>query len=375
MVMTVNKMKNKNKNLKNNNIIFIIEIFGLSAAAVCLSVISSVLFIDLIGVLCIIAAAALFACVLFLWNPSMIIISGIASFAITFAMSGDIINALASLIYIIIGSLIYFGVRNKKNRTQITVGITVVLVLFHIALIILSFLLSTGTFSIDMVSSAIDSELEQFTNFFINFINSAPAQTESVAETTAQNAYLVEAYAQELVLNLKALIPSAFVLYAAFIAYFATVIFKSAYNIFIPMAHPNRKKIKNKYWRLNISSVSAVITIAAIFFAVLFSKEILPSIVLTNLIYILAPGFCIVGLYFVYDKIFKAKSGIFPVMLIVGAIIFAFMLPVVLFAAIILLMSVGLYATLIDDIKKFFEKAKKTLLGDGDDDDDDDYID
>jgi len=375
LVMTVNKMKNKNKNLKNNNIIFIIEIFGLSAAAVCLSVISSVLFIDLIGVLCIIAAAALFACVLFLWNPSMIIISGIASFAITFAMSGDIINALASLIYIIIGSLIYFGVRNKKNRTQITVGITVVLVLFHIALIILSFLLSTGTFSIDMVSSAIDSELEQFTNFFINFINSAPAQTESVAETTAQNAYLVEAYAQELVLNLKALIPSAFVLYAAFIAYFATVIFKSAYNIFIPMAHPNRKKIKNKYWRLNISSVSAVITIAAIFFAVLFSKEILPSIVLTNLIYILAPGFCIVGLYFVYDKIFKAKSGIFPVMLIVGAIIFAFMLPVVLFAAIILLMSVGLYATLIDDIKKFFEKAKKTLLGDGDDDDDDDYID
>ena len=387
--MTVNKANKKIKKTKNNNyLISVIEAFVLTAAAVFLSVISGVFFADLIGFGCIVAASALISCALFLTGASVILISGIASFAISFVLiDGDIISALASLIYIVIAAFIYFGVKTKKNRTQITLGATVFLTVFYIALIILSFLLETGTFSIGMVSSMIDSELTKSAELFVNQYNSLVTQSQSAGATSEagqaiQTIVSAEDYIKELVMNLKAIIPACFIICNIIIAYLSTSLFKAAYNIFIPMANPSRKRIKNKYWRINISAVSAVIMIVAIFLSVIVSKEdnILTAIVLTNLVYILAPGFCLMGIYFVFDKLFNSRPGILPVALVIGSVMLAFIFPFaltfILYSMASVLMALGLYSALIDDIKKFFDKAKKALLGNNDDDDDnDDYID
>ena len=388
--MTANKKEKKLKKFKNKNIIYVIESFILTAAAVFLSVISGILVANLTGVLCIIAASAFIACVLFLTNPSVIIISGVASFAITFTLNGSIISALASLPYVIIGAFIYFGIKskNKKSRTQITVRIATVLAVFYFLLLALSFMLETGTFYSGMIAMAsrIDKTLSEGVETVVRqyiSISMLPAQSSSIsaAEEAAQQAYLIESYVKELVMNFKAIIPAGFVLYNLLIAYLSTSLFKSAYNIFIPMANPDRKKIKNKYWRINISVASAIIMTVILFFSVVLSKSenIIWPIMLTNMTYILAPGFCLMGVYLAYDKIFMGKSVIFPAILAAGVIMLAFVFSAavfVLYSAAAVLMAVGIYAALIEDIKKLFEKAKKALFGDGnDDDDDDDYID
>ena len=376
--MTANK---KGKKIRNSSIVCITEVLGLTAAAVSLSVISSMLPLNLLGFLCVAMASALFACVLFLVNPGAIIIAGMASFAVSFALSGDITCACASLIYIVIGALIYFGVRKKKNRTQITVRIACALAVVYAAYFAFSFMSSTGRFSITGITSVIDSELTNGVETLVGQYNTTLSQYAGEIEA-AQSAYIGEDAVKELVTSLKALIPAFFVLYNLLIAYLATALFKPAYNIFIPMANPNRKRIKNKYWRVNISSVSAIIMITAIIFAFVLSKEPLPSAVVMNLIYILAPGFCIMGIYVLYDKIFKPGAGLLPVMMIVSAVMLIMLFPlaavIALYTAIAVLMAAGLYSALIGDIKKFIDKAKKVMLGDDDDnndDNDDDYID
>jgi len=224
----------------------------------------------------------------------------------------------------------------------------------------------------------IDSGLTNTIELFAAQSNSLlPLPSGTEAGDAALAAGFTEAYITELVMNLKAVMPALFVLYAALTAYLSTAFFKSAYNIFIPMANPGkkRKRIKSKYWRIQISSVSAVVLAAAMLLTVLFSfrDNLIASIVLTNLTYILTPGFCIVGVYFVYDKIFKSNAGFVPVILIIGAAALVFVLPVAafigLYAAGSLLMIVGIYATLIGDIRKFLDKAKKLVSGDDDDDD------
>ena len=395
LIMTVNQNKNKNKNkkrkkIKNNNIIYMIEAFILTAAAVFLSVLSGTAFGSLTGFFCIIFASALFSCVLFLTSPSVILISGIASFAITLTLTNNIINAVSSLIYIIAGAFVYFGVRRKKSRTHITVGIAVCLSVLYMGMLVLYFLLETGTFSVGMLSSMIDSTLTNWVELAIKQYNSMLAQYSNSGingginiEEAAQAAYLMESYAKETVMNLKAVIPACFVLYNIIIAYLSTSVFRLAYNIFIPMANPNRKKINNKYWRINISAVSAVIMAAALVINFLVSKKqesLFTSIVMTNLIYILAPGFFLMGVYFAFDRIFKSRIGVIPVMLIISAVMLAFISTMILFivvyALLAVLMITGIYAALIESMKQLFDKAKKVLFGDDDDnDDDDDYMD
>ena len=350
---------------------YTIEIFVLTSAAVFLSVVGSVLFVDVTGTLCTVVASALFACALFLMSPvacfCAAVISAAASSLITYSVCGNIINALAGLLYIAVGAFIYFGVKTKQPRTRITVGAACFLAVFHALLVVLYFFMKTGTFSIAMVSSMVEAGLTEGAELAAGQIPAFSAMPESDKA----------AYMLELVTNTKALAPALFVLYSALVAYLSTSFFRPAYNIFIPMANPGRKKIKNKYWRLNISLASAATAVIAIFvsFFVPSQKYPLPSVILTNLIYIVAPGFCIVGIYFVHDKIFKEKTGIFSVVLAAGALIAALVLPVSLIALIFVLIFSGLYATLIGDIKKLIEKAKKALLGDDDGDDDDDYID
>ena len=367
--MTANK---KNKKIKNKNVLYIIEIFILVALSAFLSVISAVLpIINLWGLLCVGVSAALFACALFLLNPGVIIISGAISFIAAFTVNGNIVNAFASLAYIIIGAFIYFGVKRKLNRTQITVGIICALSVFYICLIIFGFLSSEGTFSVRMASSAIENNLSGVIKVYTDQYYSALSQ---YSESAAEAAYLSEAYAAELILNLKALTPSFFILFVSACAYLSTAFFRVAYNIFIPMANPNRKKIKNKYWRVSVSSVSAIIMITAIFFMILLSghSNPIPRIVLTNFVYILTPGLCVTGIYFIYDKLFKSVSRFITVAIVscVALFAFIFLMPVATIYVVMTILTVaGLYAALIGDIKKFYEKAKKFMIGDDDDDD------
>ncbi|MCL2816512.1 MAG: hypothetical protein FWD23_18095, partial [Oscillospiraceae bacterium] len=313
---------------------------------------------------------ALFSCVLFLTKSKALLPAGIISFTAAFILNEDIITAFASLIYIIAGALIYFGVRSKRkqNRTQITVRISVALAVFYLLLLAVSFMMSAGTFYNGMTAlvSDIDSELTAGTEAIVNQFSAYSDMTDAEKAD----------YVKELVINMKAILPACFILYSLFTAYLATALFKPAYNIFIPLAYPGRKRIKNKYWRINISTISAIIMILSVFLAVMASggDNILASIVLTNLIIILIPGFCVTGIYFTFDNIFRSGAGFLPVMLAVGTVMLAFIFPFAIIVTMIVLIISGLYASLIGDIKKLYEKMKKMLLGDGDDDDDD-YID
>ena len=380
--MTANK---REKNLKNNNIVYIIEIVILTAAAVFLSVIGSTLFVDIIGfagimAVCIAVASALFACVLFLTKSRVIIPAAIISFAGTFILTQNMISSCASLIYIVIGLFIYFGVKKKNKRTQITVGISAVLTVLYAVILISSVVLPAGTFSPRETVASIDADLtnrldgyiDQYSDVFMQY-----SGDETLASATdEERAVYFENYKKELVMNIKAILPSCFVLYSLIIAYLSTALFKHSYNIFIPMANPGRKRIKNKYWRINISAVSAIIMIISMILAMIFSTgdNLIGYIVLTNFVYILIPGFTIMGIYFAYDKMFKNGAGFFPVATIIGVVIAAFIFPFAIVAATAFFMLLGIYAALISDIKKYYDKLKKILLGD-DDDDDDDYID
>lgn len=365
-------MKEHEKSSKSGGAARIIEIFVLMSSAVFLSVAASVLFVGVTGTLCAVAAAALFSCALFLLGRRLVcfgaaVVSASAGFLAAYLICGNVINALAGMVYAAAGAFIYLGVKGKRSRTRITLGFACFLVVFHLFLIVLYFLLKTGTFSIEMVSSLADSILTEGVQLAVGPLLAAAPEADKAA------------YIQEFVKNMKAVTPALFVLYCSAFAYLSTSFFRSFYNIFIPMANPGRKKIKNKYWRLNISVVSvaaAVIAIVVSFF-VPPQKYPLPSVILTNLIYILSPGFCIMGIYFVYDKVLKEKTRVFFVIFALCAIIAVLVLPAALFAFVLVFMLSGLYAASIEDLKKFLKKAKKALLGDedDDDDDDDDYID
>ena len=372
--MTANKRRKKLKN--KNNAVYVLEVLLMTAASVFLSVVSSAIFVSLPGLFCIAAASALFSCVLFLTKARALLPAAIISFAVTFILNGDIISAFASLLYIIAGAYIYFGVKSKKKRTQITVGIAAVLTALFAVMLVAPIISSAGM-SINAIVSEIDSGLtEGIENSINQFFIAFPQYSGAPDLDAEQRAADFEKHKEKIIIDMKGMLPACFILYNLFIAYLSTALFKIAYNIFIPMANPNRKKIKNKYWRINVSVISAIIMIASVFMflAVQFSggDNILAYIVLKNLIYILFPGFCIMGIYLVYDKLFDKVAGIFPVILVAGAVIFAFVLQFALFVALVFFIILGLYAALISDLKKISEKAKKLMFGD---DDDDDYID
>ena len=387
-----NKSDKRGRRLRNNRIVYIIEVLVLMSAAIFLSAIGAAPFIDPLSLICTAAASALFACVLFLTNPKLIVIAGLASFAAACVAGKDPVGAAAGLTYIVVGAFIYFGVKIKKadrqkpdktekkpeqnhfKRTQITVAAACFLAVFYAVMLVVSVIISTGGFSVSAVEAVIDGYLTDAIGAYVGYSQSLTQYTASIDAEQAAN--FIESYKREIFINMKAILPACYIIYSLFAAYITTSLFKPMYNIFIPLANPARKRIKNKYWRINMSVISAVIMITSIFLAVAFNSggNLLPAIVVTNLIYILVPGFCIMGIYFASDKIFGAGAGIFPVVLLIGAVVISFIYPLVMVAAMALFMVMGLYAALIGDIRKFYEKTKKLMFGD-DEDDDDDYID
>jgi len=393
-----NKSNKRGRKLKKNRVVYIIESLVLILAAIFLAAFGSAPFIDPISLICTAAASALFACVLFLTNSRVIVIAGLTSFAAACITGKGPVGAAASLTYIVVGAFIYFGVKIKKprnaektgktektektekkseqnyvKRTQITVAAAGFLAVFYAAMLAVSVVISTGGFSIAAAESVIDGYLTDAIEVYIGYSQSLTQYTASIDAEQAAN--FIESYKREIFINMKAILPACYIIYNLFAAYITTALFKPMYNIFIPLANPARKRIRNKYWRINMSVISAVIMIASIFLAVAFTSggNLLPAIVVTNLIYILVPGFCIMGIYFASDKMFGGSAGIFPVILLIGAAVISFIYPLVMVAAMALFMVMGLYAALIGDIRKFYEKTKKLMFGD--DDDDDDYID
>jgi hypothetical protein len=355
----------------------------LTAAAVFLSVTGSSYFIsplNIAGLLCTaVIASALFACVIFLTNSRILIPVGILSFAISFMTTGNLASALGSLTYIFVGAFIYFGIKGSRSgksqsvdktemrqfrRTQITVAAAGFLSLFFAGIFVAHILVATGAFSFAAVSSVIDAELAYHIE---NYLGMFPQYAEAVAAEE----YSAEDVVRELVMNIKVVLPACFIVFNLSAAYLSTALFRFAYNIFIPMANPGRKKIKNKYWRINMSVISAIIMLISIFAAMLFSgwDNLLPSIVLTNLIYILIPGFCVMGAYFLFDKLFNSSMGTVPIIILMGIpVLFSFIFPFMIVMIAVFLMVAGLYSALIGDIKKFYEKTKKLMFGDSDDD-------
>ena len=376
--MTTNRRRRR-KSYKRNTLVYIIEALILMTAAGCLSVIGSPNSADILGILCICLASALFACAMFLSSPGIIILTGAAAtFTITLLLYGDIITAFASLIYIAAASFIYFGVMSKQSRTQITFRIAVALAVIFVLLIVFYFISNNGSFSVSMVTSYIDSELSELARLYLSSYDEVIA--EYMADMyPAADVLLIEETVKSIVSDLKAMVPAFYVLFNLIAAYISTAVFRMAYNIFIPIAKPYRKKIRNTYWRVHISTVSAIIMTLAMIFSLLLSEEPIPWLAATNIVYILMPGFSVMGIYFAKDRIFKSGFGIIPIVLIIGAAIFLVMIPIDMFYVLSLVstvfMGLGVYAALEGDMKKLWDKTKKYVFGDDDDDDDFDDFD
>ena len=328
------------------------------------------------SMLCISAAAAFFACLLFLTNYLMIFIVCAASFASALYFGKGILATILVLSYIPTGVVIFMGIIKKRARTQITVRVAVFSVLFYAALIILYFVLSQGSFSLNMLSSAVDKQLTGVLNLMEDYSN----QMFSTISPAGYGEYelMTEPAKQEFMMNMKMLIPCVFMLYCISIAYLSTSVFRIFYNIFC--AKSKSREIRGTDWRITLSPISAVVMLISATVPILFydRDNLLPWIVSTNLECILVPGFCIMGIYFIYDKIYALynsanyfrKSGTIPALSLSFALIFLYMFLKTIVVA--LLTVLGLYAAVIGNIKKFYGKAKKLLTGDDSDDNDDD---
>ncbi|MCL2095994.1 MAG: hypothetical protein FWH10_03730 [Oscillospiraceae bacterium] len=315
------------------------------------------------------AAAALLACVVFITGPAIIIPAGALSFAASLALGGGIIKSIVCTGYIFAAAFIYFGIKNikgaKSKRTRITVSAAACLSVFYAFVILIHIFLSAGALSADLIASASEAELRRRVEGYI--IMSGREAGDYTAET--------ESLITELVVNFQAILPAMFIIYNLASAYLATSLFKYAYNFFAPRTanniNNNKKKIKSVAWRINMSVISAVIMLTSIFAAILFSSSgnILASIVLTNLIYILIPGFLVTGFYFICDRYFSHDRNI-KIFLIPAAAAGAALIVSVYFGAVLITAAAtltGLYAALIGDIKKFYEKTRKWLFGEDDD--------
>jgi len=190
-----------------------------------------------------------------------------------------------------------------------------------------------------------------------------------------EQAQTLENVKQEYTMNFKMSLPMIFALYNLAVAYFSTALFRITYNIFVG-SKAKSYPLKRMEWRIRLSGISAAIIILCVISNVLLYSldNPLPRIIITNIQYILAPGFCIMGIYFLFDKIYNIynknrhiKGGIAPAFILLAVCALA----VLMFFqyALALLVIFGLYAALIGDIKKFYEKTKRAVFGDDDDDD------
>jgi hypothetical protein len=177
---------------------------------------------------------------------------------------------------------------------------------------------------------------------------------------------------RELALNLGMMVPTLFSVYCLAVAYFTASLFRIVYNALIGVR--TGRALKRGDWRVRLSWISAVIMIACSILYLAAADVLLLGVIVSNIRFILTPGFCVMGVYFLFDKIYdrynryrevSGRAGPALIMLAVCVFILLFLQS----AGVALLTVLGLYAALIENIKKFYAKTKKLVFGDDDNDD------
>lgn len=325
------------------------------------------------GIVCIVCASAAFATLLFITSyihAGILCAAGIIAAAL---FSLDMISVIWSAVYIPAGWIIFYGVEKKITRTVITAHISIFLGFFYALLIIVTLAASNDGISMQIIYRAAEVEIDSVVENYLLLEDMIYTPEDLSVEDAAIIETQREILKQQYSMNLKVLVPVFFILYNLMIAYFATSLFRIVYNILIGTKSKSRA-LKRMDWRLKLSAISSVVMILSSVLNVLLYDQYnpLPWIIVSNIEYMLAPGFCVMGVYFLFDKIYnmynrnkRIKSGVIPGVMFLFA--FGFMMVFLQYASLAILAIFGLYAALIGDLKKFYNKTKKALFGDDDD--------
>ena len=325
-------------------------------------------------------ASAIFAVLLFVANYAHVGLLCAAGVVAAAVWTRDLTAVLWSAAYIPVGWLIFHGVRKKAGRTLITVRTAVFLGIFFAALAAGALIHGHGGISPEIFLRAVESEIDILVENVRNVMIDAAETPDADANT--ETVYL---YFDYMAMNLTMMIPTLFVVYCLNIAYLSTAAFRVIYNLLLaarPGRISTRKAIGHEEWRVKLSAVSAVIMIiCSVLYLLIDRHSLLASVIVSNIRFILTPGFCIMGIYFLYDKIHERynryryapnDSRLGPSLILFFACGLALMLfQNTAFAA---LTVFGLYSALIGDVKKLYDKTRKLVFGDDDGGDEDDEI-
>ena len=332
----------------------------------------SVDFFGLIGIVCLVIASALFACLIILTRSFYVFLMFAPSFVISLIISGEFIFAFAGLAYIPLGFLLSLGLKQKLTRTQIILRLSVAMMIFYAVTIVLTFVLTLGEFSPEIVKDAIDREAEEF----IDYYNSVVSNYVNIGQDDGNAPIIMEeSEKRAYVESLKAILPSVFILYCNIISFFATFAFRILYNFIVIQLHfpaslKYHKIIYRNDWKITMSLVSTIVFVLCIIFMSLLSENIWVVIALSNIVYILTPGLFIIGFSFIYEKVMDLCNYNYVLMVIV-LFILAFVLFLFSPFALMVVVFFGIYSVQSVEFKKLVEKIKKSF--DNFDNDNDEY--
>jgi len=360
---------NKNKHKRYSKI-------ALSVTSVVCSAVAAALFGagNDFSLVFLVAAAASFATLLIIITADYAHIAAVFAAGLIAAgvLSRNMTAVIWSLAYMPVGWIIFHGLRKNALRTTIVVRIAVFLGVFYAVLVVGNLTMQHGEISPSIIFAAVDEQIEAAANMFQELI---PINTND-PDAEAQAALAAEALA----MNLRMMVPMIFAVYCLAIAYFATGLYRVLYNAVIGIRES--RIIRRKDWRVHLSWVAALIMIVcSVVYLTVYdhhsASALLTAVITSNIRFILTPGFYVMGIYFLFDKVYggynryrEPKNRVVPSLMLFGACAFVFMF--LQGAGIAILTVFGIYAALIGDIKKIYVKAKKLILDEGDDDNDND---
>ena len=352
-------------------VLIIIDIF--------FSVVSSVNFLGVIGVAALVIASALFACLLILTRSLYVFLIFLPSFLISALVGGDLIFAFAGLVYVPLGFISAFGIKQRFSRTQIILRLSGGIAVFYVIALIFVFITSTGEFSPESIRDIITREASDFMDYYNYTVNQysnniAEIEVESEAEARVSEVpAMSETEKAAYVESIKAIIPAAFIIYCNAVSFFITFVFRIFYNIIVVQLQPagetvKRKKIAKDSWRITVSFVSTIIFVLCIFLVMIFAHNIWVTVVISNIVYVLVPGLFIIGFYFIFGKIkLFCKNNYMSA----GLVLFFLAIALLFFTSFVLMAVIfcGVYSIQVVEIKKLTEKIRKSFDDFGDDDD------
>ena len=339
------------------------------------SVVSSVNFLGVVGVTALVAASALFACLLILTQSLYIFLIFLPSFLISALVGGDLMFAFIGLVYIPLGLISALGKKQKLSRTQIILRLSGGLAVFYAIALIFVFITSMGEFSPESIRDIITSEASDFMDYYNYTVSQYSNNSVEVGSEAGEIVKMSETEKATYVESIKAIIPAAFVIYCNAVSFFITFVFRIFYNIIVVQLQPAEKivrrkkieKIEKDNWRITISFASTIVFVLCILLVMIFAHNIWVTVVISNIVYILGPGLFIIGFYFIFAKIklFCRNNYMSAgLVLLFLAIILLFFTSFVFVAVIFC----GVYSIQVVEMKKLMEKIRKSFDDFGDDD-------